>query len=270
MIGYKGLSLFLFAAPVLCTAQERATKDAGHKSDSAGAVAQLSSFGGSHDYSIRAFPRALASNMVGLVSRGNIVPVMLGVGLTVTARPFDDGVRDAVADQATGVGDLGDFMGDRVAFTSAIVGLFTAGQIAPAGIFRSATFDLAQGLIVNAAVVTVLKRSFGRQRPDSTNYHSFPSGHTSSFFMMATVLSRHLGRRAGLPATVAATFVAVSRVEDNEHFLSDIVAGGVLGFIVGRTVTAHLGRRLPAGEPRTSVTPFLVQRGGGIHVRLAF
>ncbi len=179
-------------------------------------------------------------------------------------------MRDAIADRATGVGDLGDVMGDRFVFTGAIAGLFTAGQIATAGNFRRVTFDLAQGLIVNAAVVTVLKRSFGRQRPDSTNFHSFPSGHTSSFFMMATILSRHLGHRAGIPATLAAAFVAVSRVEDNEHFLSDIVAGGMLGFIVGRTVTARLGRRPPDGEPRASVTPFPVHRGGGIHVRLAF
>jgi membrane-associated phospholipid phosphatase len=223
----------------------------------------------SGNYTVSAFPRMLLSNLAALASRRTVAPLMLGGGFTLAARALDRDVNDAVAHRIEGIGDIGDAMGHRIVFMTGTVGLFVAGQLAPDGRFRRATFDLAQGFVINSAITAAMKRSVGRQRPDTSNYRSFPSGHTSSFFTVATVLDRHFGSPVGIPATVVATFVAVSRVEDHEHFLSDVVAGGFIGYIVGRTVTGRLNR-IGTGKQPFHVSALAVPRGAGLSLMVSF
>ena len=85
-----------------------------------------------------------------------------------------------------------------------------------------------------------------RQRPpnpdgtaNSSKTFSFPSGHAAITFADATVLQQHLGWKAALPTYAVASYVAISRLHDNRHYLSDVVFGAATGVIVGRTVTWH-------------------------------
>jgi membrane-associated phospholipid phosphatase len=74
---------------------------------------------------------------------------------------------------------------------------------------------------------------------------SFPSGHTANTFAAATVLERHLGLRASVPAYILASYVGLSRLHDNRHFASDVVFGAATGMVIGRSVTWH-GRQFYA------------------------
>ena len=56
-----------------------------------------------------------------------------------------------------------------------------------------------------------------RERPDESNNHSFPSGHTASAFASATVLERHFGWQVGVPAYGFATYVGLARMSANKH-----------------------------------------------------
>jgi hypothetical protein len=47
-----------------------------------------------------------------------------------------------------------------------------------------------------------------------------------------------------VPAYAFASYVAMSRLHDNRHYLSDVVFGSTVGIISGRTVTRH-GREFP-------------------------
>lgn len=58
---------------------------------------------------------------------------------------------------------------------------------------------------------------------------SFPSGHSSSAFATAGSLAYSYGWKAGVPAYTAATLIALSRVRENRHWMSDVVGGAVLG-----------------------------------------
>jgi hypothetical protein len=53
------------------------------------------------------------------------------------------------------------------------------------------------------------------------------------------VIERHLGWRKSLVVYGVASYVAVSRLHDNVHFLSDVVFGSAIGTIAGRTVVHH-------------------------------
>lgn len=109
------------------------------------------------------------------------------------------------------------------------------------------TGRLATEALIDTGIVTqVLKFGTGRTRPDVgagrghffQGGRSFPSGHTSSSWALATIIaceyrSHPLIKYGAIAAAIA---VSLSRYSGRNHFLSDIAAGGALGFGIGRFV----------------------------------
>jgi membrane-associated phospholipid phosphatase len=125
--------------------------------------------------------------------------------------------------------------------------------------------------MVNGLWTTALKQAIRRPRPDGTDKLSFPSGHASNAFALATVVERHYGWKAGLPMYALASTVAVSRVRGNRHHLSDVLAGATLGYAVGRSVVRV--NTLPFDSPRApqvSAAPIWGPRTRGLEMRLTF
>lgn len=92
-----------------------------------------------------------------------------------------------------------------------------------------------RGFVYGGLSIYALKTAFGRNRPGNSNSHqSFPSGHTAISFMTATHLMYAYGWQAAAIAYPIATFVGISRMHDDAHWLSDTVAGAFLGYFVGR------------------------------------
>ncbi|MDO8527678.1 MAG: phosphatase PAP2 family protein [Deltaproteobacteria bacterium] len=96
---------------------------------------------------------------------------------------------------------------------------------------------LVESLLFTQAMTGVLKLGFNRTRPNGGNY-SFPSGHAANTFAVATVLETLYGLKAGIPGYLAAGLVSYSRLDANDHFLSDLVFGAALGSAIGWG-TAH-------------------------------
>jgi undecaprenyl-diphosphatase len=107
-----------------------------------------------------------------------------------------------------------------------------------------ATLRLAGVLLVESLVVNQgIKRLFRRPRPLATEprpHHlrrpvtsSFPSGHASSAFTAAGVLSAHDPKLAPAYYTVAVV-VATSRLHVRIHHASDVIAGAALGALFAR------------------------------------
>lgn len=67
-------------------------------------------------------------------------------------------------------------------------------------------------------------------RPNHANYEGFPSGHTSSAFSAAGYMQRRYGWKWGVPMSLLATLVGISRVVANKHTPVQVVAGAMLGF----------------------------------------
>ena len=90
-----------------------------------------------------------------------------------------------------------------------------------------------------AAVVNGVKYSVKRLRPDGSTYNSFPSGHTATAFMTATMLHKEYEGRSpwfSIGGYTLAAITGVSRVLNNRHWLTDVVAGAAIG--IG---SVHLG-----------------------------
>src|SRR5204863_8907608 len=95
-----------------------------------------------------------------------------------------------------------------------------------------------RGQIVSQVLTQSLKYSVNRDRPDGDKY-SFPSGHASTTFATASILHQHFGWKVGIPSYTIASYVAMSRLPSNRHYLSDVIFGSAIGIVVGRTVTKH-------------------------------
>ncbi|MCF8332117.1 MAG: phosphatase PAP2 family protein [Bacteroidales bacterium] len=74
--------------------------------------------------------------------------------------------------------------------------------------------------------------------PSNTAYQSFPSGHTSGVFAVATVFARQYQNTTWVPvlAYSIATLTGISRVTEHKHWLGDVIAGAALGYGIGNFV----------------------------------
>ena len=117
--------------------------------------------------------------------------------------------------------------------------VYAVGRLNDAPKVSHVGMDLIQSLAMSEALTQTLKYTTRRERPDDSGRNSFPSGHAADTFAFATALERHLGWRYAVPAYVFSSYVAISRLPANRHWLSDAVFGSAVGIIAGRTVTSH-------------------------------
>ncbi|HKF96564.1 MAG TPA: phosphatase PAP2 family protein, partial [Gammaproteobacteria bacterium] len=122
--------------------------------------------------------------------------------------------------------------------------------------------------VTTAGLTEGFKTATGRQRPNGIGHSSFPSGHTSTAAVSATLASDTIdalnisqGSRIALKGLAAALTVgtAYARVEARQHFPSDVLAGAALGHFIGVFADeAFLG-----SEQRYRVLPMVdVSRSG--------
>lgn len=93
----------------------------------------------------------------------------------------------------------------------------------------------AMSYAVVAGVVESVKHSAGERRPDGSDDNSFPSGHTATAFVAATILHKEYGQTRSPWFSVAgygvATATGVMRTAHNRHWASDILVGAGIGII---------------------------------------
>ena len=80
---------------------------------------------------------------------------------------------------------------------------------------------------------------------------SFPSGHTSTSFACAYVISR-LAPRLTIPVFVLAALIGFSRVYVGVHYPLDVVAGAIFGLIVARALLTLLAALQRSRRSRTA------------------
>lgn len=209
------------------------------------------------------FPKNLGRSFVGVFAKDNLVPLLAGSAVTGAAFLGDTHTQAALKGQAPGFSNVASTAGGIKYMVPATLGLFAAGRFAEGSRFRAFTYDATQALIVNAVYTDVFKRMASRTRPDGSNQLSFPSGHTSTAFAWATVANAHYGWKAGVPSYLAASAIGLSRITNDKHHLSDVVAGATIGLITGRTVVRTNGA--PRGRQRVfNLHPMTDAQGTGV------
>ena len=195
---------------------------------------------------IKALVKDLGNDITHLPSKENLFWVAVGGGLALVAHPFDDNVNESLtnSDFAKSFFRPGEVIGQLPTLLTMAVTTYAVGRIGDKPKVSHLGMDLSQALAVSELLVQPVKFATQRERPDQSDKHSFPSGHAADTFAFATALERHLGWRGAVPAYIFSSYVAISRLPADRHWLSDAVFGSAVGIIAGRTVTRH-GREFP-------------------------
>jgi membrane-associated phospholipid phosphatase len=228
--------LALAASPRLATAQADLPAARAPVLDAAAARALSTSDGRRTNGE---FANNLGRGAAGLYDRDNLGPFLIGAGATGAAMLFDDDCQRlfGVKRRAQRLGAVTDRLGNPFVFVPVAGALYGLGRLSDEHQhFRDWTYDITQATLITGAYTMAIKYATHRLRPDGSDHLSFPSGHTSIAFAWATVANRFGGPELGAPAFLLAGLVAVGRMEKNRHFLSDVVAGATLGYLVARTV----------------------------------
>jgi hypothetical protein len=122
---------------------------------------------------------------------------------------------------------------------------------------------MTQALVSSGVEVTALKALTGRTRPfgkemgefggPAAGGDSFPSGHTTSAFAVATVLAGRTDRKwVKWTAYGVAGLIAATRITGERHFPGDVLAGAGIGFAQGRITLKN--RRLQGERERLELS----------------
>jgi len=249
----------------------------------AGAILLPSDPAGTHPWTLR----SITQRTIGDVKELSTAPLQwkrrewtrFGEGLALVGAVYlaDDKILNAVQRNRRGATDrylnavthLGGGAGENVAVLLLASGLLTHNDA-----LRDTGFDALESSVLAAGVVTpVIKRVAGRARPNDelgkhhfeplSHYESFPSGHSTNAWAVATAIAEHSDNRAvPILCYTLATSVSLARVNSNVHFPSDVVAGALIGHAIAKSVTRrHLG-------PHTRLT--VVPNGRGLVAVLHF
>ncbi len=112
-------------------------------------------------------------------------------------------------------------------------------------------------LLAVGIITQLIKHFVGRARPNYTDFevgfnfnyftldssfHSFPSGHSSTIFMVCFILIAILPKLKYFFYALAA-IIALSRVVVSAHFLSDVIAGALLALLVYKFLNNFFGKK---------------------------
>lgn len=143
---------------------------------------------------------------------------------------------------------------------------------------HAARDGLEASIIASVVICPVVKFAVGRERPRQdqdgsddfrpfSGNSSFPSGHTTQAFTIATVVARTWSDQwyVGALAYGVAASVGLARINDNSHYLSDVLAGAALGTAVGWAVVGWNHER-----SNVRIEPMAGLGFGGVHVEWMF
>jgi hypothetical protein len=144
-------------------------------------------------------------------------------------------------------------------------------------------------LLITGGLTGLIKNQVHRYRPSETDENhfydwgmavsentSFPSSHTTVAFAVATSVASVYGKEHPLIPPLAygtATLVGLSRINDNAHWATDIMAGAALGYVSakGSLLLYNLAeRKLKKGKGKLTAVPNLGSNSASFYFSLTF
>jgi membrane-associated phospholipid phosphatase len=182
------------------------------------------------------------------VDKGQLPWLLPLIGATATMTQFDKRVAGAMPDSTTrlSVGRAVSQAGTFYALGGLSASFLLAGRFTGSSRASETGLLSAEALINTQAVVQVMKFAVRRQRPDYvvgqgnlvSGQDSFPSGHAAGTWAAAAVISREYYDNKLLRYGIYALPVAVSaaRIGADRHYVSDVIAGALIGNLIGAYV----------------------------------
>ncbi len=143
-------------------------------------------------------------------------------------------------------------LGNGIVLLGLVTALYVSGEVSDNNSLRKTALLSLESCLTTGIIVRGLKSVVGRARPwtgeSSHSFHpfstrsrfaSFPSGHASTAFAMATVIADQSKKAyIDIIAYSLATMAAFSRVHLDKHWASDILVGSAIGYFVAKKISA--------------------------------
>lgn len=191
-----------------------------------------------------------------------------------TAAIADRPIRDAMRRQSGSSTFMRDIERFGAEYSLGVLGgFYLAGAVGNNDRASAVAQDgLSASLIASSIVTPVLKYATGRSRPRETpdiahlrpfsGASSFPSGHTTQAFAVASVISAHHDETwVKCSSYTVAGLVGVARSYHDAHFASDVLAGALIGTLVGQSVVAY---NQPRRSHKISLLPEITPMMAGV------
>lgn len=111
--------------------------------------------------------------------------------------------------------------------------------------------------VMTAGVTQLLKHTIHERRPDGTDNHSFPSGHSAIVFAGASIMHKEYSKISpwiSVAGYGVATFTAIDRVIRHRHEWHDVAAGAAIG-ILSTELCYWIGDKITGERSRFVVAP---------------
>lgn len=199
----------------------------------------------------------------------------VAVGTTALIYSADDGIYDwTKTNRSTSGDDFWKFIanfGDPVMLLAISGGIYATGELAGSTGMRRAALLSIESLLISSTMLYALKWAVGRARPYAeegkssfhpfsftSKYYSFPSGHTSAAFSVASVIAHHSDSLlVDVLSYSLATFVGFARPFQDKHWASDVFFGAALGYFVGQKICAcHISQPSKSIDVGLTLTPY--------------
>lgn len=184
----------------------------------------------------------------------------VGAGLTLTVLIFEDSIvdytqKDLSNDKPLGsFSKFGDLAGSMIPNAIYVIGQTIAGASGDE-LGYSRAIGMLKASAYSSAVTTTLKYTIREPRPGtSTDRNSFPSGHSTMAFAFAGYVYEEHGWKWGVPSLALASFVGISRINDNRHYIHDVLAGMTIGMMYGVGVSIVDKEKRARNEKDVGVT----------------
>jgi membrane-associated phospholipid phosphatase len=207
---------------------------------------------------------------------------LIGGGLLLTGALLDKPIHDAAQRNRSTSSDR--FFRDIQKFGTkqyglpVLAGFYAYGAFADDDNAKATALDGFAASLIPSFVTSTIKGAVGRARPNTGlgpgQFHpfkgdeAFPSGHTTGAFTFAAVIAAHYDDVwVDTTAYTIASLVGVARIHLNAHWASDVVAGGLIGGLIGHHLV-EFNRRLRAEG--SSFVPTFGSDGNGLTLSWAF
>jgi membrane-associated phospholipid phosphatase len=202
----------------------------------------------------RGFIRVFVDDMKSMVSKESVPVWSVATAFALVASPFDESLTYSASCSTflkTTFEGWARVVGQEWVLGSTALATYVIGRAANKPAVAAVGGNLVESQLVAGATTFALKHAINRARPDGEP-RSFPSGHAAGTFAAATVIQRHFGLKAAIPAFSAAAIVSGARLQANSHYPSDIIMGAAIGVLAGRAATFELGGRRVSLSPAVS------------------
>ncbi len=198
-------------------------------------ILTISSLAFSDEYDSKYMLSDLASPVT---TKSNLI-LYSGALLSVASLLYENGSNEDLqkgVSRAKPLGEsskIGDLAGQLIPNAVYTLGMLGAYELSDDLSFKSKSlhraFFMFESTLYAGVATTLLKTVVKEQRPNQADYHSFPSGHSTTAFAFAAVVGLEHEWYYSVPAYALAGFVAFSRLNDNAHYLHDTIAGATVG-----------------------------------------